>query len=82
MIDGDLRKAMLFSFFAFALSLVGLIHAERIGLSLSPITIGYLGVTILFGLFQFGPAQAFGLSPMMAVYLVVTILFGLFYLHQ
>ncbi|MFN8454066.1 MAG: xanthine/uracil/vitamin C permease [Anaerolineae bacterium] len=52
LIDGDLRKAMLFSFFAFALSLVGLIHAEQIGLSLSPITIGYLGVTILFGLFH------------------------------
>lgn len=54
LIDGNLRKAMLFSFFAFVLSLVGLIHAEQIGLSFSPITIGYLGLTVLFGLCEVG----------------------------
>ncbi len=52
LIDRNLRKAMLFSLLAFALSLVGLIHAEHIGLSFSPITIGYLLLTILFGLFH------------------------------
>jgi AGZA family xanthine/uracil permease-like MFS transporter len=51
-IDRDLRKAMLFSLLAFGLSLVGLIHAERIGLSPSPITIGYLILTGLLGLFH------------------------------
>ena len=51
-IDADLRKAMLFSFIAFLLSLVGLIHAAQIGLSLSPITLGYLCLTLLFGLFH------------------------------
>lgn len=43
---------MLFSFLAFGLSLVGLIHAEQTGLSFSPITIGYLLLTILFGIFH------------------------------
>ena len=35
--DGDLRKAAFFSFLALFLSLVGLIHAAQIGLSLSPV---------------------------------------------
>jgi AGZA family xanthine/uracil permease-like MFS transporter len=52
LVDRDLRRAMLFSFFAFGLSLVGLIHAERIGLSFSPITGGYLLLTLLLGLFH------------------------------
>jgi AGZA family xanthine/uracil permease-like MFS transporter len=51
-IDGDLRKATVFSFFAFLLSLIGLIHAEQFGLSFSPITIGYLCLTALFGVFH------------------------------
>jgi AGZA family xanthine/uracil permease-like MFS transporter len=51
-IDADLRKAMYFSFFAFLLSLVGLIHAGQIGLSFSPITMGYLCLTVLFGFFH------------------------------
>jgi AGZA family xanthine/uracil permease-like MFS transporter len=50
--DGDLRKAALFSFLAFCLSLVGLIHAPQIGLSLSPIALGYLCLTVLFVLFH------------------------------
>jgi len=52
-IDADLRKAMFFSFFAFLLSLFGLIHAEQIGLSFSPITIGYLCLTVLIGFFHY-----------------------------
>lgn len=52
MIDRDLRKAMAFSFFAFCLSAVGLIHAEQIGLSLSPVTLGYLVLTALLGVFH------------------------------
>jgi adenine/guanine/hypoxanthine permease len=52
LIDHDLRKAMAFSFAAFALSLIGLIHAETIGLSLSPVTIGYLLLTFLLGIFH------------------------------
>jgi len=51
-IDGDLRKVTLFSFIAFLFSSVGLIHARQIGLSFSPITVGYLCLTILFGLFH------------------------------
>ena len=51
-IDRNLRKAMLFSLLAFGLSLVGLIHAEKIGLSPSPITIGYLLLAMLLGLFH------------------------------
>lgn len=51
-IDGDLRKAAYFSFLAFFLSLVGLIHAAQIGLSLSPIALGYLCLTVLLGLFH------------------------------
>jgi len=43
---------MFFSFIAFLLSLVGLIHAAQIGLSFSPITIGYLCLTLLFGFFH------------------------------
>jgi AGZA family xanthine/uracil permease-like MFS transporter len=46
-IERDLRNAMLFALLASALSLVGLIHAEQVGFSWSPITIGYL---ILAGL--------------------------------
>jgi AGZA family xanthine/uracil permease-like MFS transporter len=52
LIDRDLRKAMLFSLLASFLSLVGLIHADKIGLSLSPITLGYLVLTGLLGLFH------------------------------
>jgi AGZA family xanthine/uracil permease-like MFS transporter len=51
-IDGDLRKATVFSFFAFLLSSVGLIHAGQIGLSFSPIMIGYLCLTLLFSFFH------------------------------
>jgi AGZA family xanthine/uracil permease-like MFS transporter len=50
-IDHDLRKAAFFSFIAFLLSWVGVIHAEQIGLSFSPITIGYLCLTLLLGFF-------------------------------
>lgn len=49
-IDRDLRKAMIFSLMTFLFSSIGLIHAEKIGLSFSPITLGYLCLTILFGL--------------------------------
>ena len=49
---GQLRQAMFFSFLAFCLSLVGLIHAPQLGLTLSPMTLGYLLLTGLFGLFQ------------------------------
>lgn len=52
LIDGNLRKAMIFSFVAFLFSAVGLIHAEQIGPTLSPITLGYLCLTALFGLFH------------------------------
>jgi AGZA family xanthine/uracil permease-like MFS transporter len=52
LIDRDLRKAILFSLLASVLSLVGLIHADRIGLSLSPITLGYLVLTGLLGIFH------------------------------
>ncbi len=52
LIDGDLRKAMYFSFVAFVFSAIGLIHAEQIGFSLSPITMSYLCLTFLFGLFH------------------------------
>lgn len=51
LVEGKLRQAALFSSLAFFLSLVGLIHAEQIGLSFSPVTAGYLVVTLLFGLF-------------------------------
>ncbi len=53
MIDQDLRRATLFSLLATGLSLVGLIHAEQIGLSLSPITAGYLVLTGLLALAYF-----------------------------
>ena len=52
LISRNLRKAMLFSLLASVLSLVGLIHADQIGLSLSPITLGYLVLTGLLGLFH------------------------------
>jgi AGZA family xanthine/uracil permease-like MFS transporter len=51
LIERDLRNAMLFALLASALSLVGLIHAEQIGFTWSPITIGYLILTALLGLF-------------------------------
>lgn len=51
-IDRDLRKAMLFSLLAAGLSFVGAIHADRLGLSLSPITLGYLVLTGLLGIFH------------------------------
>jgi AGZA family xanthine/uracil permease-like MFS transporter len=52
LVDRDLRKAMLFGLLASCLSLLGVIHAEQIGFSLSPIAIGYLVLTGLLGLFQ------------------------------
>jgi AGZA family xanthine/uracil permease-like MFS transporter len=53
LVDRDLRKAMLFSLFASSLSLLGVIHSERIGLFLSPIAIGYLVLTGLLGVLRF-----------------------------
>ncbi|HSR35428.1 MAG TPA: xanthine/uracil/vitamin C permease [Anaerolineae bacterium] len=50
LVDQDLRKATIFSLAASLLSLTGLIHAEQIGISLSPITIGYLVLTVILGL--------------------------------
>jgi AGZA family xanthine/uracil permease-like MFS transporter len=52
LVDRDLRKAMLFGLFASCLSLLGVIHAEQIGFSLSPITMGYLVLTGLLGVFH------------------------------
>ncbi len=52
LVDRDLSKAMLFSLVATCLSFFGLIHSEQVGVSLSPIVIGYLVITGLFGLFQ------------------------------
>lgn len=51
LIERDLRNAMFFALLASVLSLVGLIHAEQIGFTWSPITIGYLILTALLGLF-------------------------------
>jgi hypothetical protein len=53
LIDQDLRRATLFGLLASCFALVGLIHAEQIGFSLSPITIGYLVLTALWGLLYF-----------------------------
>lgn len=39
------------------LSLIGLIHADKIGLSLSPIALGYLVLTGLLGLFHLSEAR-------------------------
>lgn len=50
LVDRDLRRATEFSLLATLLSLVGLIHAEQIGLSWSPVTAGYLLLTVLLGL--------------------------------
>jgi AGZA family xanthine/uracil permease-like MFS transporter len=50
LIDHDLRRATLFSLFATFLSLFGLIHAEQIGVSWSPVTVGYLILTALLAL--------------------------------
>jgi AGZA family xanthine/uracil permease-like MFS transporter len=50
LIDHDLRRATLFSLLASGLALVGLIHAEQIGFSLSPIALGYLLLTALLAL--------------------------------
>jgi AGZA family xanthine/uracil permease-like MFS transporter len=44
--------AIITGLLAFLLSLVGLIHAGQIGLSFSPITMGYLCLTVLFGFFH------------------------------
>jgi AGZA family xanthine/uracil permease-like MFS transporter len=52
LVDRDLRKAMLFGLFASCLSLLGVIHAEQIGFSWSPITVGYLVLTGLLGIFH------------------------------
>jgi AGZA family xanthine/uracil permease-like MFS transporter len=57
LIERDLRNAMFFALLASVLSLVGLIHAERIGFTWSPITIGYLILTGLLGLFTFWNAR-------------------------
>jgi AGZA family xanthine/uracil permease-like MFS transporter len=51
LIERDLRNAMFFALLASVLSLVGLIHAEQIGFTWAPITIGYLILTGLLGLF-------------------------------
>ena len=50
LIERDLRNAVFFSLLALILSLVGLIHAEQIGFSWSPATIGYLILTAILGL--------------------------------
>jgi AGZA family xanthine/uracil permease-like MFS transporter len=50
LVERDLRRATLFSLLASFLSLIGLIHAEQIGLSLSPMTIGYLLLTGVLGI--------------------------------
>ena len=52
LVDQNLLKAMLFSLFATCLSILGVIHAEQIGFSLSPISIGYFVLTLLLGFFQ------------------------------
>jgi AGZA family xanthine/uracil permease-like MFS transporter len=52
LVDRDLRRAMLFGLFASCLSLLGVIHAEQIGFSLSPIAMGYLVLTGLLGVFH------------------------------
>jgi len=57
LIDRDLHKAMFFSLCASCLSLLGIIHAEQVGFSLSPIAIGYLVLTGLLGLFQLVEAR-------------------------
>jgi AGZA family xanthine/uracil permease-like MFS transporter len=57
LIDRDLRKAMLFSLLASFLSLIGLIHADKIGLSLSPIALGYLVLTGLLGVFHLSESR-------------------------
>jgi AGZA family xanthine/uracil permease-like MFS transporter len=57
LIDRNLHKAMLFSLLASLLSLTGLIHADKIGLSLSPIALGYLVLTGLLGLFHLSESR-------------------------
>jgi AGZA family xanthine/uracil permease-like MFS transporter len=52
LLDRDLRKAMLFGLLASCLSLLGVIHTEQIGFSVSPIAIGYLVLTGLLGVCQ------------------------------
>ncbi len=52
LVDRDLRKAVGFGLFACGLSLMGVIHAEQIGFSLSPVALGYLVLAGLLGLFQ------------------------------
>jgi AGZA family xanthine/uracil permease-like MFS transporter len=53
LIDHKLSKAMLLSFLAGVLSLVGIIHAPRIGFSVTPISLGYLVLTGLLGIFSY-----------------------------
>ena len=45
LVEGRLLRAAAFSAFAALLSLTGLIHAETIGVALTPVTLGYLLVT-------------------------------------
>jgi AGZA family xanthine/uracil permease-like MFS transporter len=52
LVDRDLRKAMGFGLLASCLALLGVIHAEQIAFSLSPIAIGYLVLTGLLGIFH------------------------------
>jgi AGZA family xanthine/uracil permease-like MFS transporter len=52
LVDRDLRKAALFGLFASCLSLLGVIHADQIGFSWSPIAVGYLLLTGLLGVFH------------------------------
>jgi AGZA family xanthine/uracil permease-like MFS transporter len=56
LIDGKLRDAAVFSGLAFLLSATGLIHAEHVGLYLSPISVGYLILTALLGVSALGAA--------------------------
>jgi adenine/guanine/hypoxanthine permease len=49
LIDGRLRAATVTAGLACLLSLAGLIHADHIGLALSPITEGYLVLTVFLG---------------------------------
>jgi AGZA family xanthine/uracil permease-like MFS transporter len=61
LIDRDLRRATFWSLLAAGLSLVGLIHAEQIGISWSPVTKGYLiltGVLALIYLLRVRGGQA------------------------
>lgn len=67
MIDGNLRKAAGFSALAYALSLIGLIHAPQIGLAPTPITFGYLILTVLLAVLAYWPSVLARLRPAPAV---------------